>query len=88
MSKDAIRWLGFAAGALTTLAFLPQLMRVYRRKSAKDLSYGYLFVFTGGVILWLAYGILLRDGPLIIANAVTLALVLGILVMKMAYGKG
>ena len=73
---------------MTTVAFLPQLVRVYRRKSAKDLSYGYLFVFTLGIVLWLGYGIVLRDSPLIIANAVTLALVLGILGMKVAYGKG
>ena len=79
--------LGLAAGTLTTLSFVPQLARVYRRKSAKDLSYGYLLSFAMGICLWLAYGILLRDLPLIVANAVTLSLVLALVGMKVGYGK-
>lgn len=81
-----VKLLGFVAGALTTFSFLPQLFRVYRRKSAKDLSYGYLLAFAVGVSLWLVYGILVSDTPIVMTNAVTLALVLGIGGMKIAYG--
>jgi MtN3 and saliva related transmembrane protein len=78
---------GLVAGTLTTLAFVPQLARVYRRKSAKDLSYGYLLSFATGVFLWLLYGLFTHDMPIIIANAVTLALVLALVIMKVGYGK-
>jgi len=77
--------LGLLAGSLTTFSFLPQLVRVYRRKSAEDLSYGYLAVFALGISLWLIYGLLLRDIPIILANIVTLSLVISLMVMKFAY---
>ena len=79
--------LGFLAGTLTTVSFLPQLIKTIRRKSAKDISFAMLTVFTSGVGLWLVYGLLLHDLPIIVANAVTLALVLAILVLKIYYGR-
>ena len=79
---DAI---GIAAGTLTTLSFLPQLVSVYRTRSAEDLSYGYLSTFALGVILWLCYGILLHALPVILANAVTLTLVVSIMALKFHY---
>ncbi len=87
LSKQTLVLMGLAAGTLTTLSFLPQLARVYRLKSAKDLSYGYLLAFALGILLWLAYGILVRDTPLIIANAVTLSLVMALVGMKIGYGR-
>ena len=78
--------MGLLAGSLTTFSFLPQLFRVYHRKSAADLSYGYLAVFALGIFLWLVYGLLLRDVPIILANIVTLSLVVSLMVMKFAYG--
>jgi MtN3 and saliva related transmembrane protein len=85
MTPQVIEVVGIAAGTLTTFSFLPQLIAVYRTKSAEDLSYGYLFTFTLGVILWLGYGILLRSRPVIVANAITLTFLVGILALKARY---
>jgi MtN3 and saliva related transmembrane protein len=81
-----ITLLGIFAGTLTTIAFLPQLVRVWRSKSAKDISLAWLVTFTAGVSLWLLYGLLLGQMPIIIANAVTLGLTLVILAFKLRYG--
>ncbi len=78
--------LGFFAGALTTIAFVPQVVRIVRTRSAHDISWGMFSIFSAGVALWLWYGIRLGSPPLIAANAVTLALALSILVLKWRYG--
>ena len=78
--------LGFAAGTLTTLSFIPQVHKVWRTKRGGDLSWGMLLAFFSGVVLWLIYGILLRAAPIIVANAVTLVLLLVIIIMKIRYG--
>lgn len=77
--------IGFAAGTLTTLSFLPQVIKTYRTKRCDDLSGGMLLAFTSGVVLWLVYGLFLRSAPIISANAVTLALLAAIVVMKVRY---
>ena len=69
---DFITILGLAAGALTTIAFLPQMFQIWRTKSAKDVSYVMLIVFMSGLFMWLVYGIILGAFPVILANAVTL----------------
>jgi MtN3 and saliva related transmembrane protein len=81
-----ITLLGLVAGTLTTLAFLPQLFKVWRSKSAKDISMTWLVTFSGGVLLWLIYGMLLGQIPILLANAVTLGLTLIILFFKLKYG--
>ena len=77
--------LGYVAGALTTAAFVPQLVKTWRSRSAGDLSYGMMSVFSTGVALWLAYGIVLESWPVILANAVTLVLALAILALKFRF---
>jgi MtN3 and saliva related transmembrane protein len=77
--------IGLAAATCTTLAFLPQAIKVIRTKQTQDLSLVMYSVFTMGVFLWLVYGILVRDVPLIIANTVTLILAAIILIMKIRY---
>ena len=77
--------IGFAAGTLTTLSFVPQVVKSYRTKRCDDLSAGMLLAFTSGVVLWLVYGLFLHSAPIISANAVTLALLAVILVMKLRY---
>ena len=77
-------WLGYLAGALTTIAFVPQVLRIVRTRSARDISWGMFFILSAGVALWLWYGIRVGSLPLIAANAVTLALVLTILVPEVA----
>lgn len=76
---------GSAAAFLTTLSFLPQLIRVWRRKSAKDISLVMFLLFSLGLVLWLIYGIGLGSVPIIAANAATLALALAILALKLRY---
>ena len=87
-SLDAVGhdWLGYLAGALTTIAFVPQVVRIVRTRSAQDISWGMFSILSAGVALWLWYGIRLASLPLIAANGVTLALVLAILVLKLRYG--
>ncbi len=82
---DMTTLLGYAAGALTTIAFVPQVIRTWKTKSAKDISLGMFVTFCLGVLLWLVYGIMLRSLPVIIANAAVLALSTVILVMKLKY---
>jgi len=77
--------LGFMAGILTTISFIPQVLHAWRSKRCDDLSWGMLLTFSGGVVLWLVYGIRLWAMPIIVANAVTLALLLIIMVLKARY---
>jgi MtN3 and saliva related transmembrane protein len=70
------------AGALTTAAWLPQLIRTWRLRSTEGISAGYLGVFGTGVGGWLVYGCLTGDTAIIVTNAVTLALLLSLVVVK------
>lgn len=82
---DFITILGLVAGTLTTIAFLPQLIKIWKSKSAKDVSIEMLIVFCIGVFLWLVYGIYLQALPIIIANLLTLIFNLVILGLKIRY---
>jgi MtN3 and saliva related transmembrane protein len=76
---------GLAAGVLTTIAFVPQLLKTWRSRSAEDVSLGMLITFCAGVFFWLLYGLFIRSLPVIAANAVTLVLALSILGLKLRY---
>jgi MtN3 and saliva related transmembrane protein len=86
MSFTALNILGFVAGVLTTAAFIPQVLKIWRTRSARDVSLAMYAVFTSGVVLWLAYGLALGSMPIIVANVFTLVLSLAVLVMKLRYG--
>jgi MtN3 and saliva related transmembrane protein len=73
---------GYLAAACTTISFIPQAVKVYKTKSAKDISLGMFSLMTAGVLFWLIYGIMINSLPIIAANAVTLFLSLYILMMK------
>ncbi len=77
--------LGFVAGACTTAAFLPQVIHVWRTRSAADISLGMYCVFLLGVFLWLAYGIITSAMSMILANGVTLLLAGSVLFMKLRF---
>ena len=77
--------IGLVAGLLTTTAFIPQVLKIYRTKSGKDISARMISLFTAGLVLWLIYGILLRSLPLILSNVVTLILSLAIIALKIRY---
>jgi MtN3 and saliva related transmembrane protein len=81
-----ITLLGLMAGTLTTAAFVPQVVQVWRTRSTKDISLGMFAVFSLGVSLWLLYGWFTSDVPVMIANAVTLVLALVILRFKLKFG--
>ncbi len=78
-------WIGLLAGFCTTLAFVPQVVQVYRSRSAKDISLGMYSIFVCGVGLWLAYGLLIGSLPIIAANMVTLLLAGAVLVAKLRF---
>ena len=78
--------IGFIAAILTTVAFVPQVMKIWRSRSAKDVSLGMYTLFTIGVVLWLAYGILIDSWPIILANCVTVLLAGVVLAMKVKFG--
>ena len=78
--------LGFVAATLTTLAFLPQVVRTWRTRSTKDISLGMFLVLVVGIVLWLVYGFLMMDLPLMAANGVTLVLAGTILFFKLRHG--
>lgn len=80
--------IGFVAGTLTTLSFLPQVHKAWRTQRCNDLSMGMLLSFASGVTLWLVYGLFLRAEPIIAANAVTLVLVLALIFLKARYRSG
>lgn len=82
-----VEWLGVAAGTLTTLSFVPQVLKTWRTKSVEDVSLWMLLAFNGGLIMWLLYGIFSRKPAIIYANTVTLVLAVSLLYMKLRYGR-
>ena len=82
---SAITLLGFVAGGLTTLSFVPQVLKTWRSRRCDDLSWAMLLSFAGGVLLWIVYGALVSEAPVVVANAVTLALILMIVSMKLRF---
>lgn len=81
-----IQTIGLLAGLCTTIAFVPQVVKCWRSRSTSDISLGMFLIMTLGVGLWLAYGFLSHDLPLILANGVTFVLVLLVLLMKVRFG--
>lgn len=82
MNNSAI---GFIAAILTTISFLPQVLKVWQTRSARDVSLGMYLLFTVGVLLWLIYGLLLQSWPIILSNLITLLLAGLVLAMKLRF---
>ena len=78
--------IGFIAAIFTTASFLPQVLIVWRTRSAKDVSLVMYLLFLAGVALWLTYGILIESWPVILSNLITLILAGAVLVMKLRFG--
>ena len=76
-------WVGFAAATLTTASFLPQAVLTLRTRDVSGISLAMYSAFTAGVALWLVYGLALGQWPIVVANAVTLALAATILTTKL-----
>ncbi len=77
--------LGLVAGTLTTLSFLSQLLKAWKSRSTHDISIGMFSMLAVGVLLWLIYGLVTADIPVIAANAITLVFVALILALKLRY---
>lgn len=82
---DGITLLGLGAGILTTFSLIPQVMKIWRSRSARDISLGTYAIFSVGISLWIAYGVVIASVPVILANTVTLFLALVILSFKMRF---
>ncbi|MEN6444132.1 MAG: SemiSWEET transporter [Methanoregula sp.] len=82
---DTIVLVGCIAGALTTLSFVPQVLRSWKLKETKDLSLAMLLLFAIGVLLWTVYGIWIGSLPIIAANLITFILILFLVWMKFRY---
>lgn len=76
---------GGLAGILTTIAFIPQVIKTWRSGSAEDISLFMFILFSTGVLLWLIYGVAIDSVPVIAANGVTLLLALSVLILKVRY---
>jgi len=87
LSGPVLAAIGSCAAVSTTVSFVPQLIRVWRRRSADDISLTMFLLFSLGVLCWLIYGIGIGSYPIIAANIVTLALALAILVLKLCFGR-
>ncbi len=81
-----LEWTGYIAAAMTTLAFVPQAAKTIRTKDTRSISLGMYVVFTGGIAMWLVYGIALNSMPMILSNIVTFLLSATILAMKLKHG--
>jgi MtN3 and saliva related transmembrane protein len=79
--------LGYLAATLTTVSFVPQVWRTFRTKDVSGISLKMYSVFTLGIAVWLAYGIVLGEVPMMIANSVSLVLASAVLVMRIRYGR-
>ncbi|WKB55199.1 SemiSWEET transporter [Eleftheria terrae] len=82
---DVTDGLGFLAAALTTASFVPQAWHTFRTRDVSGISLGMYSVFTLGITMWLVYGLMIGEWPIIAANAITLALASAILGMKIRY---
>ena len=80
-----IEIIGYCAAFLTTVAFLPQAIWSWKTRDLSGISLGMYSLFTAGVGLWLVYGLVLEKWPLILANAMTFALALSILMLKLRH---
>jgi len=83
---SAVTWIGLLAACCTTLAYAPQAIKTWQTRSTGDISLGMFSLMVVGVGLWLVYGLLIGDLPLIAANLVTLSLAGTILVLKLKHG--
>ena len=82
---DTITIIGLIAAAFTTIALFPQLLKVWKTKSTKDISTGMFSLYCGGVFLWFVYGVYVNDLPIIIANSLAFIQAFIILILKAKY---
>ena len=82
---NAITIIGLVAATFTTIALLPQLMKVWKTKSTRDISTGMFMLYGSGLLLWFIYGVYIGDLPIILANSIAFVQALAILIFKAKY---
>lgn len=87
MGDEWMKGIGIVAGVFTALSLLPQLLKLIKTKKAEDISVLYLITLFCGICLWIWYGILRKDLPIVVTNIVSLALNVAILVLGLRYKK-
>jgi len=85
MSVDIFTWLGFVAGAVTSIGFIPQLVRGFKTKHLEDVSYWMPLVLATGMSLWLIYGFFRQDITIVVANSLGVTCSILLLIMKKWY---
>jgi MtN3 and saliva related transmembrane protein len=88
VTAGVINEIGYVAAFCTTSAFVPQLVRVLRLRSARDISLPMFLMFSFGVFLWVVYGFWVNSIPVFVANGLTLILSVSILVLKLRFDRG
>jgi MtN3 and saliva related transmembrane protein len=86
MAIPAEQILGITAGVITSVSSLPQLVKIVKEKEAKDISLKMLLILVGGVILWIIYGILKKDVPIILTNCLSLLINTVLVFLRLKYG--
>ena len=82
---DTVIFIGYLAGVLTTIAFIPQVSRAWKLKETRDISPAMLVLFAAGVLLWTLYGVAVAAPPIIAANMVTFLLIIVLMGLKVKY---
>jgi MtN3 and saliva related transmembrane protein len=82
IDEPMLNIVGYIAASFTTISFLPQLIKVIRLRSTRDISLGMFSIFSAGKALWFTYGLLLHSAPMVVANGITCVLSTSILVLK------
>lgn len=85
--EEWLKYLGYVAGALTTGSLIPQVIKTFRTKEADDVSFTMYIIYLSSTILWIVYGFLKEDWSIIGANAIACLLNIGMVSMKIKYGK-
>lgn len=85
MNTTIINILGFIAAILTTSGFIPQLLKIIKTKSVKDISFEMFAMFLAGVTCWFIYGLLIKSPPVIAANLASMIMNITIIIYKIKY---
>jgi len=85
VSDSLIQWIGIGAGALTSASLLPQLFKIHKQKKAEDISIAYLITLLSGLSLWIVYGILRKDIPVIATNIFSVLVNLSTIILSLKY---
>ncbi|WP_417449619.1 SemiSWEET transporter [Kordiimonas sp.] len=83
---NTITMIGLLAGSLTTIAFVPQVIHAWRTRSTRDVSLSMFTILCAGIFMWIVYGFIIGDLPVIVANVITFGLASSVIVAKLRFG--